>query len=85
MAETQILWRWGQRLPGQIRVLSRQLLFTQPPIDLFQKIVDLEIKNATGLFDEADSALRIRCWAGAELVRRKTILWLARSSPNIQA
>jgi len=43
VAETQILWRWGQRLPGQIRVLSRQLLFTQPPIDLFQKIVDLEM------------------------------------------
>ena len=27
--------RWGRRLPGQIRVLSCQLLFTQPPIDLF--------------------------------------------------
>ena len=27
--------RWGRRLPGQIRVLICQLLFTQPPIDLF--------------------------------------------------
>ena len=52
--------RWGRRLPSQIRVLICQLLFTQPPIDLFQKIVDLEIKNATGLFSEAGSALRIR-------------------------
>ena len=29
------LARWGRRLPGQIRVLICQLLFTQPPIDLF--------------------------------------------------